>query len=64
MIEFFEFLNTCSPLRASAYLFFMFLIVFMVLSFITNTIKSFIKKSDDKYDSDWFKDNERLSDSE
>jgi hypothetical protein len=60
MIEFFEFLNTCSPLRASVYLFFTFLIVFTILSFVTNTIKAFIKKNE----SDWFKDNERFSDSE
>lgn len=64
MIEFFEFLNTCSPLRASLYLFFIFLIVFMILSFVTNTIKSLVKKREYKSDSDWFKDNERISDTE
>jgi len=64
MIEFFEFLNTCSPLRASVYLFFTFIIVFTILSFVSNVIKAFIKKNEDKNESDWFKDNERFSDSE
>lgn len=64
MMEFFEFLNTCSPLRASSYLFFIFVIVFTILSFITNIIKHITNKPDDTNDVDWFKNNQEFSDSE
>lgn len=39
MIEFFEFLNTCSPVRTVFYLVFILLITFMVFAGVADIIK-------------------------
>jgi hypothetical protein len=54
IIKFFELLNNCSPLRASTYLFFSFIIIYMFLHGLFLTINNLIitikgqPKEDDK----------------
>lgn len=44
MIDFFEFLNTCSPLRATGYMAFILMFFFMTYSFIDGVIKALSNK--------------------
>lgn len=47
MIEFFEFLNTCSPLRSVTYLVFILIMAFLTYSFIESIIRAlFVKDSE------------------
>lgn len=47
MIDFFEFLNTCSPLRAVAYMAFILLFVFMTYSFVDGIINRLFNRDCD-----------------
>jgi len=44
MIDFFEFLNTCSPLRATGYMAFILMFFFMGYSFIDGIVKRIINR--------------------
>ena len=52
MLEFFQFLNTCSPLRAVTYMVFIFIVLFITYAFIESIIVNIIKrdKVDDRND--------------
>lgn len=47
MIEFFEFLNTCSPLRATGYMLFLLMFAFITYTFIDGIVKRVVAKSCD-----------------
>ena len=49
MIEFFEFLNTCSPYRTLTYLVFIVIISFSIFSGISEIIGKFIGSSNNYY---------------
>jgi len=44
MIEFFEFLNTCSPLRATGYMLFLLMFAFITYMFIDGIVKRIMGK--------------------
>jgi hypothetical protein len=48
MIEFFQFLNTCSAARAVTYLLFILILVFAMLTFISTIVDKFTKQNGDE----------------
>jgi len=49
MIEFFEFMNTCSPLRTIAYLIFIVVAAFIVFAGVADIIKKIIGETNNHY---------------
>lgn len=45
MIDFFEFLNTCSPLRATSYMGFLLIFAFITYTFIDGIVKRIVGKN-------------------